>query len=343
MLNDQNAVVQIQTELGSYFFAASEVNWNLIAKSFGSEDALRNMEIQVEITHVPDSDIEQIASKLGTARLVSPAIDFNITATYDGKTIELNKFLSYVERAIVIPNSADPSSKIMTGVTIAKDGNIVPLPTRISKENGKTFAFIYSLTNSVYAVIENDKTFSDIQEHWAKNDIEQAASKLIVQGVSESSFEPNKQITRAEFTAMLVRALGLHSFDQPASFTDVKSSQWYYETASIAEVYGLVTASKDSEYIPDGKLSREEAMVLLAKAMKLAGLETTITDREAAQHLSLFKDHALLAPSAKTAAALNVKYGIIMGNQGLLTPDNVITRAEMTVILQRFLRAAKLS
>lgn len=343
ILHDQNAVVQIQTELSSYIFAANGINWNLIAKSLGSEDALRNMEIQVEITHVPDSDIEQVASKLGTARLVSPVIDFNITATQGGKTIELNKFLSYVERAIVIPNSADPSSKIMTGVTIAKDGNIVPLPTRIVKENGKIFAFIYSLTNSVYAVIENDKTFSDIQEHWAKNDIERAASKLIVQGVSESSFQPNKQITRAEFTVMLVRALGLHSFDQPASFTDVKSGQWYYETASIAEGYGLVTASNGSEYLPDEKLSRGEAMVLLAKAMKLAGLETTITDREAAQQLSLFKDHELLDPSARTAAALNVKYGIVKGNRGLLTPDSVITRAETTVILQRFLEAAKLS
>jgi len=342
MLNDQNAVIQIQTELGSYLFAANQIDWRFITKSFGSEDALRNMEIQVEITHVPDSDIEQVANKLRTARFVSPAIDFNMTATYGGKTIELNKFLSYVERKIAIPNSVNPGNKIMTGVTIAKDGNIVPVPTRIVKENGKTFAFIYSLTNSVYAVIENDKTFSDIQEHWAKKDIEQAASKLIVQGVSESSFQPNKQITRAEFTAMLVRALGLPSFDQPASFTDVKSGQWYYEAASIAEGNGLVTVNNGSEYIPNEKLSREEAMVLLAKAMKLAGMETTITDREAAQLLSAFKDQHLLDSSARAAAALNIKYGIIMGNQGQLMPDSIITRAETTVILQRFLEAAKL-
>ncbi|WP_449600436.1 S-layer homology domain-containing protein [Paenibacillus sp. Marseille-Q9583] len=342
-LNDRNADIQIQTELASYILAANQIDWSLVAKSFGSEDALRNMEIQVEINNAPDSDIEQVSNKLGEARLLSPVINFNLSAKHGGTTIELNKFLSYVERTITIPNSADPYSRIMTGITITKDGNIVPVPTRIVKENGKTFAVIYSLTNSAYAVIENSKTFADIQKHWAKKEIEQAASKLIVQGISESSFQPNKQITRAEFTAMLVRALGLHEFDQSASFSDIKSGQWYYETVSIAEGYGLVTTSNSSQYIPNEKLSREEAMVLLAKAMKLAGLETTITDREATQQLSAFKDHHLLSLSARAAAALNIKYGIIKGNQGQLTPDNVITRAEMTVILQRFLEAAKLS
>ncbi|OMD49739.1 S-layer homology domain-containing protein [Paenibacillus odorifer] len=342
-LNDRNADIQIQTELASYLLAANQIDWSLVAKSFGSEDALRNMEIQVEINTAPDSDIEQVSNKLGEARLLSPVINFYISAMHGGITIELNKFLSYVERTITIPNSADPYSRIMTGITITKDGNIVPVPTRIVKENGKTFAVIYSLTNSAYAVIENSKTFADIQKHWAKKEIEQAASKLIVQGISESSFQPNKQITRAEFTAMLVRALGLHEFDQSASFSDIKSGQWYYETVSIAEGYGLVTTSNSSQYIPNEKLSREEAMVLLAKAMKLAGLETTITDREATQQLSAFKDHHLLNLSARAAAALNIKYGIIKGNQGQLTPDNVITRAEMAVILQRFLEAAKLS
>ncbi|GEM_PF-3795191 len=342
-LNDRNAVILIQTELGSYLLAANRIDWSLVTKRFGSEDALRNMVIQVEITNVPESDIVQLANSIGKARLLSPPIDFNITAAHGGKTIELNKFLSYVERTIVIPNSADDHNKNITGITMTKDGNIVPVPTRMMRENGKTFAVIYSLTNSVYAVIENDKTFADIQNHWAKYDIEQVASKLIVQGVTESSFQPNKQITRAEFTAMLVRALGLHTVDQPTSFTDVNSGQWYYETVSIAEGYGLVTASNNSQYTPNEKLSREEAIVLLGKAMKLAGMDTAISDSEAAQQLSTFKDHHLLDLSARAAAALNVKYGIIIGNQGQLTPNNVITRAEATVILQRLLEAAKLS
>lgn len=64
-LNDRNADIQIQTELASYLLAANQIDWGLVAKSFGSEDALRNMEIQVEINSVPNSDIEQVANKLG--------------------------------------------------------------------------------------------------------------------------------------------------------------------------------------------------------------------------------------------------------------------------------------
>lgn len=230
----------------------------------------------------------------------------------------------------------------MTGVTITNEGNIVPVPTRIVKENGKTYAVINSLTNSVYAVVANDKTFADIQKHWAKTILSKQLAKLIVQGVSDTSFQPNKQITRAEFTAMLVRALGLHTFGQPASFSDIKSGQWYSDVVSIAESYGLVKASIGVLYNPNEKLNRKEAMILLVKAMKLAGMNTTITDSEISQRLTEFKDNHLLDSSARAAGALNVKYGIIIGNQDKLTPDNVITRAETTVILQRFLEAAKL-
>jgi len=50
-----------------------------------------------------------------------------------------------------------------------------------------------------------------------------------------------------------------------------------------------------------------------------------------------------LDSSARLSAALNVKYGVIGGNKGLISPDNVITRAETAIIIQRFLEAAKLN
>jgi hypothetical protein len=341
-LNDKHATVEVQTDNASYTLAANQFNMSAIVKSLGSDTALNDIQLNIEIVNVPDKEVDFIRNKLGTISLISPAIEFKITASSGGKTIEINKFLSFVQRKIAIPAGVDPK-KITTGVVVTEDGKIVPVPTKIVKENGKYYAVMYSLTNSVYAVIGNEKTFSDIQKHWAKSSIEKVASKLIVQGVSETSFQPNKEITRAEFTAILVRALGLHAVGKPVDYADVQKNNWFYEAVTIAANNGLVATVNNNRFNPDEKLSRQEAMVLLAKAMELAGMDVKISDKEVAEQLSAFKDSGRLDSSAKPAAALNVKNGVIGGNKGLISPDNVITRAETSIIIQRFLEAAKLN
>ena len=81
--------------------------------------------------------------------------------------------------------------------------------------------------NSIYAVVSSTKTFDDITKHWAKLDIELLASKLIVNGSTAIHFSPDANITRIEFTALLVRALGLSPDPSAAIFKDTKVEDWF--------------------------------------------------------------------------------------------------------------------
>ncbi|UUZ83996.1 S-layer homology domain-containing protein [Paenibacillus sp. P26] len=88
---------------------------------------------------------------------------------------------------------------------------------------------------SVYAVVEMNKTFTDISGHWAESNIKLLANKLVVDGVSDSLFQPERGITRAEFAALVVRSLGLDTSSTSTSFKDVSSSDWF---ASVVAVCG---------------------------------------------------------------------------------------------------------
>ena len=83
-------------------------------------------------------------------------------------------------------------------------------------------------------------------------------------------------------------------------------------------------------------------MVLLARAMNLTHMDTNITESESVRILGAFKDGGQFHAWSKTAAALNVKIGIITGFNGLALPSQQITRAETAVMVQRLLRQAGL-
>src|SRR5690606_2110853 len=115
--------------------------------------------------------------------------------------------------------------------------------------------------------------FADIQGHWAQADIETLASKFIVYGVSDTEFAPGKEVTRAEFTALLVRALGLSSSAQrtESRFVDVDEHAWYAQVVETAVEAGLAQGKGANHYAPNEEMTRAQVAVMVSSAMKLAG------------------------------------------------------------------------
>jgi len=72
---------------------------------------------------------------------------------------------------------------------------------------------------SKYVFAEVKITFNDVSTHWARKDIELMASKYIVTGMPDGSFNPNEQVTRAQFAVMLVNAMGVTGNGQNLSFS----------------------------------------------------------------------------------------------------------------------------
>ncbi|MEK4293870.1 S-layer homology domain-containing protein [Paenibacillus sp. FSL R5-0914] len=182
---------------------------------------------------------------------------------------------------------------------------------------------------SKYAVLELKRTFVDVPaNHWASPAIQELAAKLYVQGTGKDKFEPNRAITRAEFTSMLVHSLGLTTRGD-VSFADVAPSAWYAESISIAYKAGIVSGRSATKFEPAAQITREEITVMLMKAYELKNGKVTVASTDVA-----FKDmkqvSSWAAASVKGAASL----GLVQGqNEGLFAPKGIASRAEATQVI----------
>ncbi|MNO58364.1 Endoglucanase precursor [compost metagenome] len=167
-------------------------------------------------------------------------------------------------------------------------------------------------------------------KHWASPAIQELAAKLYVQGTGKDKFEPNRAITRAEFTSMLVHSLGLTTRGE-VSFADVSPSAWYAESISIASKAGIVNGRSASKFEPAAQITREEITVMLMKAYELKqGRVNTVASTDVA----LFKDMKQVSSWATTSVQEAARLGLVQGqSQGIFAPKGIASRAEATQVI----------
>jgi len=342
-MEQKQAMVDLRTEKASYTLPADQINIDAISDQIGKKVELKDIKVHIEIAKTSESTAKTIESsaKRGEYTIVAPPVDFRVTCTNENKTVEVSRFSAYVERTIAIPEGVDPS-KITTGVVLNNDGTFTHVPTVIIINNGKYYAKINSLTNSTYSVIWYTKKFKDVEGHWAKKFVNEMGSRLVIKGIDQNNFAPDRNITRAEFAAIVGRALGLRESGTVNKFSDVKGSDWFSGAVGIAYEYGIISGYEDGTFRPDAAISREEAMAMIARAMAIAGMDINISESDTGEQLARFIDKDGVAGWAKKSAAACVKYGITVGNNSLLTPKDNITRAETATIIIRTLQKANL-
>lgn len=222
-------------------------------------------------------------------------------------------------------------------------GNYTFVPALIREEGGKAQITFRLKASGIYAVVVHRKTFTDLNGHWAANEVTMLASKTIIQGTSDKEFSPNAPVTRAEFTAMLVRALGLTGpqANPNRSFTDVNSGAWYASAVATAVENGLIEGFADGEFRPNEQITRQQMSVLLVRGLKLAGAETPAGNPSVM--LAGFEDRSQIGAWAEEAAAIAVESGLMKGRgNGSFAPEASSTRAEAATVLARMLRMAGL-
>jgi len=167
---------------------------------------------------------------------------------------------------------------------------------------------------------------TDISGHWAQATIEKCLNKGIVAGMPDGTFQPDKNVTRAEFVTMVNKAFGFEDADTDKKFSDVKDSDWYAEQVAIAARAGYVAGMPDGTFQPLRQITRAEASVMVCKA---AGLSDG--DEEA---LRVFKDAGNIPAYAKGSISALVSEGLIKGRpDGTFRPLAQITRAESLVMI----------
>lgn len=323
--------IEVQSGEVSYVLPADAVDTGGLAETFGTGSALGDIEIDITITELSANDVT-----IENGTLVLPPVSFSVTATYNGQTVEIERFTDYVDRFIEIPEGVDPES-ITTAIVIGADGSENHVPTEVVYQNGQWYAIIHSRTNSTYALVNNEVTFSDAVGQWYEDAVNELGSRMIINGVGDEQFAGDSSVTRAEFAAILVRALGLPTDSMAASiFADVGSSEWYYGAVGTAYEYGVVAGVSSTEFAPTAYITRQEAMAMVYRAAAIADYAGTNGS------LSSFSDADTVSSWAALAAQFNVGSGLIVGSDGRLCPHDEISRAETATVVLRLLQTAAL-
>lgn len=324
-------------ENGTYILPVSVFNVDAIAEQL--EAKADDVMIAVTIKKLTGSDAEAVQAAVAAigGTQVADAVDFKVEATGNNKTVDINFGKTYVERELKLSQSVDP--KKATGV-LFNGSTLSFVPSTFETEDDNTFAILKRNGNSIYTVIEHSKSFSDIVGHWAQADVELLANKLVVDGVTDSTFEADRNITRAEFAALVVRSLGLTPGSGSASFSDVASGAWYADVVATAANAGIIDGYEDNTFRPNQQITREELAAMVVRALAYVGEDTSVTSNEQAQLLGKFKDASdIVWAQAEIAAA--IRAGLMDGmTDTTLESSSSATRAQSATMLKRFLSSA---
>lgn len=177
---------------------------------------------------------------------------------------------------------------------------------------------------------ENDATVyeTELENHWGKAEIESLIEKEIVKGDGKS-LSLKSDITRAEFTAMVLRALNIEEAPYKNAFSDVSENDWYAGIMQAAYDKGII-AGTDSGAEPNAKLTREQAVKII-----IAALGTELSDdKEQTQ----FTDADEISEWAKDYVSKAVSMGIINGmGDGKFAPKGTTLREQAMVMIYRIL------
>jgi uncharacterized protein YjdB len=343
-MQGNQAILEIKAGNATFTLPAQQINIDALNEQIGKSVALQDIKIQIEIS-APTADkvkaLESAAQK-GSFSLVSAPVNFTARGIYGDKSIELSQFNTYVKRTIAIPEGMDPN-KITTGVYVDSEGSVHHVPTKVVVIDGKYFATINSLSGGTYSVIWHPLEFSDVANHWAKEAVNDMGSRLVIEGTGSGQFTPDQAITRAEFAAIVVRGLGLEMEQAATTFSDVKTTDWYNSAINTAFTYQLINGFEDGMFRPDEHITREQAMLIIAKAMKITALQTKLSVQSADVLLAPFTDSSKVSNWAISGVTDTLQAGIIMGRSSKgLAPKDDMTRAEVAEIVKRLLEKSDL-
>jgi len=167
---------------------------------------------------------------------------------------------------------------------------------------------------------------ADTKGHWAQQYIAILQQRGTIGGFPDGTFKPDQGITRSQFAAIAVKALGLPSGGREVEFKDLPKTHWAYKAICSASDAGLVGGFPDGSFRPEDKLTRAQALVILAKALSKGGNDTAVLDK--------YKDGngvpAWAAPSVAKAASA----GIVVNypDPFSIRPTDLATRAEVAAL-----------
>ncbi len=200
--------------------------------------------------------------------------------------------------------------------------------TSATATTGVSDTITFTITKKTASSIFNDVTASNTGK-WSADAIDFLARNSIVEGGSYGTFNPNGNMTRGDFVLMLYRMAGKPSVSGISNpFTDVKSTDYYYNAILWAYRNDIVTGVDAKTFAPKKNITREQ---IAATLYRMAGSPST------SGYLTGYYDYAKIHSYATNAMRWAISNGVITGSNGYLTPTNNATRAQVATMLHRYL------
>lgn len=314
-------------------------------------------------THTEQAKLIKGYEVLGQAQqrieITKDNTQFNITFTYKKKKTEVVTPEPTDPSPITVPETQEPTPENKD--TISENGETtVQEPEKPNSPNDKpedehkwkrvirdegngVFTTVPHYVNNTedlkittkydYGLIFTDRVeapFNDIDGVFSYQEIEDLYNYLIVNGTTPSTYSPNQNITRGQFSAMIARALELRTSSSKYQFTDVS---WYKNEVQALYEAGIVTGFPDGTFGERKPLSRQQAAAMIVRMLTYMGVEIKPSEIITLVDMNDISDYA-----KEAVQFLATQDVLISGQDTYFNPFNNLTRAQMAKILMRSLR-----
>ena len=178
---------------------------------------------------------------------------------------------------------------------------------------------------NITAVTQNDELKN---YEWARASIEGLMDMGAVKGNENGLFMPGNQITREEFTKIIVEAFGIYESGKECGFSDVEKTNWAYSYIACAVDKGIVNGIGENRFGLGQKITRQDMAVMIERAARIANISLSEKNGRT------FTDASAISDYARGSVEKLAKSGVINGyDDGSFKPMNLVIRAEAAVMI----------
>ena len=277
--------------------------------------------------------LDAFQKSLPHAKPISGFVDFKLELIHTSSNeiiMPVSDYLGIIERLLPVSVAQIPR---YYGIFCYNEStqNFDFTPHSLATYNDKPYVEFKIGGATIHVAAENDVPFNDVPATaWYASQVSQAASKALVRGVGNNSYQPSREVTRAEFAQMITNALLLPQAGG-APYEDVVYSQWFYNAIARCKAHGLLYQFTEKNFYPNRHLTREEMATILAAVLR----DCEITSSAA---LGQFQDSVSMTTAYMPDIALVFGTGLMQGvAQDKFDPKGVTTRAQAATVLIRLL------
>lgn len=233
-------------------------------------------------------------------------------------------------KAVTWSSSDTSVATVTSGGTVKGVSKGTATVTARTSDGGYTARCSVTVTEAEEDTPIGTGAFSDVAGGaWYSPAIQEAVEAGIISGYSDGSFRPKNNITRRDFAILIAKVMGADLSSSVSSpFWDVSESDYGKKAIAFCKNQGLISGYKDGSFQPKKNITRQEAAVIMAKALHLSGSSGTS-----------FRDDGKIAGWAVTAVSACSGAGIFSGDtKGNFNPAKNITRAETAAIMVKALK-----